>query len=224
MSREQKIEEIARLSHKTDKMPILIELAGTPNSGKTSIINEVDKLFRRNKIRCKVICESAKYCKIIDKKSPRYNYWTALETIQKIMEVVDQKYKIIICDRGIFDAITWMRFYLNSETITRKDYLSTIEFYLLDEWKKYVHCVKVITCEPQISMARDTDYSEIRTHGSIVNPEVLPRINEAIDETVKEFQNQFDVKCFDTSEEIREVKEKVINHIVDSVCHYLQES
>ena len=149
MKREQKLNLISDLSNNDiNKEPLIIELSGTPNSGKTSLIEEIDGAFRRYDIKCKVICESAKYCKISNKKIPQYNYWTALETIQRIISVIDQGYKIILCDRGIFDAITWMKFYYNNKLIKKDDFDSTIKFYSLNIWRQFIQYVILITCDP----------------------------------------------------------------------------
>lgn len=222
MNKHQTLELIANLSTEVSKMPIIIELAGTPNSGKSTIANEIDSIFRRHKIKCKVICESARYCKIHNKKTPQFNYWTALETIQRILSEIDRGYKIIICDRGIFDAITWMRFYLNNNLLSKKDYNTVVNFYQLNEWKQYVYCVNVITCAPAISIKRDIDYSEFGMYGSIVNPLILPKINLAIEEAVNDYKNNFNIKCFDTSTDIKKIKEDIVNHILEMLLFYLR--
>lgn len=223
MNRSQTLKLISNLSDNNDKLPMIIELAGTPNSGKTTIINELDTVFRRYNINSKVICESARYCKITNKKSPQFNYWTALETIQRIISMIDQGYKIIICDRGIFDAITWMNFYLNNKLISKKDFDTTINFYMLNEWRQYVHCVVAITCDPQISINRDIDYKEFEVYGSIVNPQILPQINKAIIETIEDYKKHFNkLMYFDTSDDLSKMKKRIVNDILNTLVHYLQ--
>lgn len=100
------------------------------------------------------------------------------------------KYKIVICDRGIFDAITWMKFYLNNKMISKKDFQTTTDFYMLNEWKQYIYYV-VVTCDPETSIKRDLDYNEFEIYGSIVNPTILPQINVAIKETMDEYKDNF---------------------------------
>lgn len=223
MTREDKLNLISDLSNNFDKPPLIIELSGTPNSGKTSLIEEIDGAFRRYNIRCKVICESAKYCKISNKKTPQYNYWTALETIQRIISVIDQGYKIILCDRGIFDAITWMKFYYNSKLIRKDDFESTIKFYSLNIWRQFIHYVILITCSPQIAIERDATYKEFKKYGSIVNLETLQNINIAISEAKEEYSHIFNnVFSYDTSNNIESVKRKITDKLFDYLLFYMQ--
>lgn len=224
MKREQKLNLISDLSNNDiNKDPLIIELSGTPNSGKTSLIEEIDGAFRRYDIKCKVICESAKYCKISNKKIPQYNYWTALETIQRIISVIDQGYKIILCDRGIFDAITWMKFYYNNKLIRKDDFDSTIKFYSLNMWRQFIQYVILITCDPQIAIERDVTYKEFNKYGTIVNLETLQEINIAINESKEEYSYIFNnVFSYDTSKDIEGVKRKITDKLFDYLLFYMQ--
>lgn len=224
MKREQKLNLISDLSNNDiNKAPLIIELSGTPNSGKTSLIEEIDGAFRRYDIKCKVICESAKYCKISNKKIPQYNYWTALETIQRIISVIDQGYKIILCDRGIFDAITWMKFYYNNKLIRKDDFDSTIKFYSLNMWRQFIQYVILITCDPQIAIERDVTYKEFNKYGTIVNLETLQEINMAINESKEEYSYIFNnVFSYDTSKDIEGVKRKITDKLFDYLLFYMQ--
>lgn len=224
MTREQKLNLISNLSNNDiNKMPLIIELSGTPNSGKTSLIEEIDSAFRRYDIKCKVICESAKYCKISNKKTPQFNYWTALETIQRIISVVDQGYKVILCDRGIFDAITWMKFYYNNKLIKKDDFESTIKFYSLNIWRQFVQYVILITCSPNVAIERDSAYKEFKKYGTIVNLETLQDINLAITESKEEYSHIFNnVLSYDTTNDIESIKRKITDKLFDYLLFYMQ--
>lgn len=224
MTKEQKLNLICDLSNKDiNKSPIVIEFAGTPNSGKTSLMEELDVIFRRYKVKCKVICESAKFCKVSNKKSPGFNYWTALETIQKIIYAINRGYKIILCDRGIFDAITWMQFYYNSDLIKKNHFEVTIKFYLLETWKQFIQHIILMTCTPQIAIQRDTTYKEFKKYGTIINPETLKNINIAIEDTKKDYANLFNsMVSYDTTNDIEDIKQKIIDSLLTYLIKYLQ--
>lgn len=214
---------LSELSKQTEKPPIIIELAGTPNSGKTSLINDINTVFRRYHIKCKTIYESAQLCKISNKKSPRFNYWTALETLQRILSVIDQGYKIILCDRGIFDAISWMKFYLNNKNITQSEYKIIQDFYLLEEWKQYFQYIIIMTCDANISVQRDLVYEDFGKYGTIVNPDTITEINKAIFETKEKYHDKFNkINFYDTSYDIDKVKKQVMNALFEYLLFYLQ--
>lgn len=224
MTREHKLNLISDLSNNDiNKMPLIIELSGTPNSGKTSLIEDIDGAFRRYDIKCKVICESAKYCKISNKKTPQFNYWTALETIQRIISVVDQGYKVILCDRGIFDAITWMKFYYNNKLIKKDDFESTIKFYSLNIWRQFIQYVILITCSPNVAIERDSTYREFKKYGTIINLETLQDINLAISESKEEYSHIFNnVLSYDTTYDIEGIKRKITDKLFDYLLFYMQ--
>lgn len=223
MKYTQILEHLSVLSNITNKEPIIIELAGTPNSGKTSLINSINTSFSRYNVKCKIIRESAQFCKISNKKTPQFNYWTALETLQRILSVIDQGYKVILCDRGVFDAISWMKLYLNNKYITQEDYNIIKNFYLLKEWNQYFYYIIVMTCDADISVQRDLDYNEFEKYGTIVNPNTISEINNAIFETTIEYYNKFNkIEVYDTSNNIEDVKKQVMENVFKYLLSYLQ--
>ena len=224
MGHKQILDLVAELSENNiDKPPLIIELAGTPNSGKTSLINELENVFGRFKIKCKIICETAQYCKISNKKSPEFNYWTALETIQRIMVVIDQGYKLILCDRGIFDALTWLRFYYNRNLIGESEYRKSVDFYLLSRWRQFVHYIILITCEPNMAIQRDSAYKEFEKYGTIVNPETLEDINNAINNTKQKYESFFNrIITYDTTKDIENIKSEIKKQLYEYLLLYMQ--
>ena len=148
---------------------------------------------------------------------------TALETIQRILASIDQGYRIIICDRGIFDAIVWMRFYLNNKQISSQDYNTITKFYLLNEWKQYTQYIIAMKCDADTSIKRDIDYNEFAVYGTIVNPEVIPQINNAIDETIKIYFNNFiNIAQYDTTNNIDKTKKDIMDQLFSYLVFYMQ--
>ena len=73
MNKNQTLQLLSNLSIKQEKTPIIIEFSGTPNSGKTSLIDEINTIFGRYKIKSKTICESAKHCLRNNSKNSCFN-------------------------------------------------------------------------------------------------------------------------------------------------------
>ena len=70
------------------KRPIVIEFSGLPNSGKTTLLHNLDKLCKSNGINAIIIQEPAELLpKLIPKGSIEQNLWITLETLQKNLEI-----------------------------------------------------------------------------------------------------------------------------------------
>lgn len=75
---------------KISKMePIIIELDETPNSGKTTVAEQIYRIFKKNFANCSYIVERAINCEINDKLSPKFNFVTGSETAVKIIEEIE---------------------------------------------------------------------------------------------------------------------------------------
>lgn len=84
-----------------------------PNSGKTSLLRNLRKLFENSDLKVAIIQESAELLpKSIPKGSLEQNMWINLETMQRCLEL---KYytdvDFILLDRGIFNQMFWTRMY-----------------------------------------------------------------------------------------------------------------
>jgi hypothetical protein len=88
--------------------PMLIEFFGMPNTGKTTTAEYILKEVIADGINAKMIYERASICPIKDKTSPLFNYWTLFSLAKEYIEAFENKYDIIIADRGIIDAEIWV--------------------------------------------------------------------------------------------------------------------
>ena len=96
---------------------LVIEISGTPNSGKSSVIKSIEKMMIRSNICHSVIQESALKCKIQDKLSEDFNIWTACETICSLVHSLNHHKDVIILERGIFDALCWCEFHFRRNNL-----------------------------------------------------------------------------------------------------------
>ncbi|MBR3720269.1 MAG: hypothetical protein IKN09_00800 [Clostridia bacterium] len=95
------------------KRPTVIEFSGLPNSGKTTLLQNVKKLCEANNVNAIIMQEPAELLPTsIPKGSVQQNLWITLETLQKTLEVsfisgVDY----ILLDRGFYNQLFWARMY-----------------------------------------------------------------------------------------------------------------
>src|SRR5713101_5845919 len=96
------------------RKPIVFEFAGVPKAGKTTTLNQIQSFLKRCGFRVEVVVERASVCPIRDKKHANFNVWTVCTTLAQILEKTQEPPRgddphILILDRGLFDAICWLR-------------------------------------------------------------------------------------------------------------------
>ena len=92
-------------------LPLFVEFAGTPKSGKSTCIDTVNHFFRRLGYKVLAPTEGA------SKRTPYYlkddlvafNAWSATYALTHILEgrFGSDQYHLVIMDRGLFDALAW---------------------------------------------------------------------------------------------------------------------
>ncbi len=97
--------------------PILVEFSGLPNSGKTTLLNNLKHLCDQHGINALFIQEAAeKYPKdIIPKGSIEQNIWIRLEEIQSFIEATsiaqNSQKDFIFFDRGYYNCLFWINLF-----------------------------------------------------------------------------------------------------------------
>ena len=102
--------------------PILVEFSGLPNSGKTTLLNNLKHICYENGISTLFIQEAAeKYPKdIIPKGSIEQNIWIRLEEIQSLIEATsiakNSKKDFIFFDRGFYNCLFWINLFQQKDS------------------------------------------------------------------------------------------------------------
>lgn len=215
------------------RRPIVIEFAGVPKAGKTSTLGQVYTFLKRCGFRVQIVVERASVCPIKDKKHFTFNVWTACTTLAQVLEHTQDPPRpddpqVLILDRGLFDAIAWLRLMERLSRI-RTDELRTIEEFLLaDEWRKRVTGVIVMTVSPADAMRREMGHLPIEGKGSIMNPEVLQQMLQNTKECIKTLEDKFRIFPIDTSSggnnaSPQETAENVAQIVLELIEQELQE-
>lgn len=202
--------------------PLVIEILGTPNAGKTTLIKRFEKILLKNNIQVTCIYESAKHCPIGDKLSPEFNDWTFSKTLQVFLEV-KQNTGIVIVERGFLDAVCWFLLHKKNNRLNvrefeiKKDYL----FNLVDRNNFFLHYI--MKCDSDISIERERSKNFVDLEHKIVNKRIVNLYNECIDEIISQGEGSFEnIKVVNTSEtSIQnasiEFYQEVINLIKDKI-------
>ena len=156
--------------------PFIIEVLGTPRTGKTTIINNILDFFKKGGFKVTYFKElvTSEFYNTIN-HLPLYDINRAIidEIVEQIksinngetikskhnqekdlnLRVFDDDGDIVIFDRGIYDRLIWFRRLLNKNEITQEQYDTIINQY--NEYLKLVNCLLCFTASSDISLKRD---------------------------------------------------------------------
>lgn len=121
------------------KRPIVIEFSGLPNSGKTTLLHNLEKRCMDNNVSAVIMQEPAELFPkdTIPKGTIEQNLWITLETLQKSLEwTFISDVEFILLDRGFYNQLFWATMYED------KDF--KYSRFVLDFMEKFakMYCVK----------------------------------------------------------------------------------
>ena len=210
---------------KTARKPIVIEFAGVPKAGKTSNLEQVLSFFKRCGFSVESVAEQAAICPVRDKKHPNFNIWTACTTLAQLLEKTQAPPRkgdpdILFVDRGIFDAICWMRL-MNKEfsRLAKEEYQLIEKFLSINEWRRRISAVIVMTATPEKAIRRERGelLPDDDSLGSIMNPAVLKAVQKNVATSVKDYDKRFNLHVVDTDQSDFNDLKKSSEHIADII-------
>jgi hypothetical protein len=187
------------------RSPIIIEFAGVPKAGKITTLNHIQAFLRRSGFRVDAVVERASVCPIRDKKHSNFNVWTACTTLAQVLDKTQIPPRaddpdILILDRGIFDSIWWLVLMERLVRIPRDERELIERFLLIEDWRKRLTGVIVMTTDPKDALHREKGYLPVEgAQGSIMNPEVLQQTRDIVDQTMDRLKHMFNCFRVDTS-------------------------
>lgn len=218
---KDKITRLINEYKKLHRTPFIIEVLGTPNAGKTTAIYTFETILSRTGIRHKVIYEAAEHCIIRKKLSPEYNIWTLSETINQLLEVQDSDIDLVICERGLMDALCWFQLYYHDNLLTEDEYDNLANFILLNRFIHNINCCFVMQCSVATSIERENISEFLDITGTVINETVLTKYNCALESVKSMYGDRFQkIITLDTSELSQS---KINRSFISSVTSYLKE-
>lgn len=221
--------EAASLRFNGARKPIVIEFAGVPKAGKTSTLGQIQAFLKRCGFRVDVVIERASVCPIRDKKHANFNIWTACTTLSQILEKTQTPSRpedphVLILDRGLFDAVSWLAVMERLARIRHAERTAVEEFLLIDDWRRRITGVIVMTTSPRDSMEREKGWLPVEgAKGSIMNEEVLTQMLETTRETANRLKDKFRIFEIDTSTGVSEGPQPTAEKVADIVLGLIEE-
>ena len=154
--------------------PFFVEFTGSPSSGKTTLITELDKYFRREGARVWRPQEGAEVIRHIDRTTPLYNIRTGLYALSLLIDLsAGHMYDIVIFDRCIFDAFSWMMYWEEKNKLTPEERAMIQSFFLSDFWTDKIDAAIFMVSDPEEALRREMRLSMSQKVGETTNPKTV---------------------------------------------------
>lgn len=214
--------ELVKMKDIVEHKPYVIELTGTPRTGKTTIINTLEDFFRKGGFKVIVVPEftTSKIYKeqifptiknesnlFINSEIPKY---IKLGIEKSISENPD----IIIVDRGLFDRLIWIDRLKEKNKISYEEYETYNREYLpiIEELEDFVICTYA---KPLDAICRDYTANLSLEERSFLSEEHVKEYNNSMNNVKTAIDN---ISIFDTTDKsIKEISIGVANRVVDDM-------
>ena len=151
--------------------PFMVEFSGTPEAGKTTTINAVADMLRKNDYKTIILKESAESLPSeIPKGTFDANMWMHFITQSGLISALYSKADIVLIDRGIIDSEFYGQKFLNDGLCTKAKY-DEFKKMFLQHLKQNLFIALMVT--PGESVKRRGG------EGRLVNKEYIQNYNEA---------------------------------------------
>ncbi|MCR5483911.1 MAG: HD domain-containing protein [Bacilli bacterium] len=133
-----KKEEISKLRTFVDTEPYVIEFTGTPRTGKTTLINNLNDFFKKGKFRVDVVEEFTTskhykeniYPKIKNESKKFINTEIPKYVLADLTSSLHKNPDIIIIDRSLFDRLIWLDRLCLKDGISKEEYVELRDKYI----------------------------------------------------------------------------------------------
>ena len=207
-----------KLRHSKDILPppFILEFLGTPSGGKSTLVRELDKFWKRQGFRVWHPQEGAEAVRYIERTTPFYNIATGLYAYQLLMQVSEgHQYDFVLFERCVFDSYTWMKYWQKKDLLTLEMARMMQESFLTGASR--IDGVFIVICNYDIAITRETKNELTAQLGSHTNPDTIKFLLECNLESYEELKNRFpNIFLLDTTLlDEKTMVQKVAKHILD---------
>lgn len=171
--------------------PFVVEITGTPNAGKDTLIELLEVFFRRAGWRVLNPPEGAE----VIKKIPRDNYLFAVQNgiyalSRLLCNVYSLDFDLIIFDRALYDNFCWNEYLLQKGIISRKIADINQNFFTQPEIIDKIDLCFFTVCSVHKTMKYENRWSLTNKKGAITNSEIVKILLKIWRNVFEKFQKQ----------------------------------
>lgn len=199
--------------------PFIIEVTGSPDSGKTTTLKILDSFFRRQGYRVWKPLEGAEAIREIPRKSHRYNIATGIYALAHLLNNLGNgELDLILFDRCVYDAWCWQLYWQQKKDISGEEAKILKAFFAHRDWKNNVDIAFFIMCNPEIAIGRDRQWSLTKKAGSFTNIKTVTELFSIFKTGYEYFKKQkAPVALIDTTElNPQQVASEVLAHTLNA--------
>lgn len=188
------------LCRRQARRPFIVELAGTPKAGKTTVLGMMRDFLKDQGFHVSVMRERAADCPIPMKGHFFFNAWTTATMLAQVLGQLDTDCDVLLLDRGFFDALVWLELQDRRGQLTPDEKKIFEQFVLLDRWRRLTDLTLVLVVDPSVSMQRENSGRILPRKGSIMKPDNLTTYNDVLDGVTQRHSGSFDLVRVDSKE------------------------
>src|SRR3989344_893744 len=159
--------------------PFFVEITGTPDSGKSTIIEKLYDDLRKENLKIWRPQEGAQVIQLIERTTPLYNIRTGYYALQMLIDLSHgHQYDIVIFERCCFDMFVWMDDWFALEKLSQSEKHSWQEVALSRFYINDIDAAYFVVCEPEESMKRALKNSTTKKVGATTNPAKVAELVE----------------------------------------------
>ena len=205
------------------KQPYVIELTGTPRTGKTSLINNLADFFKKQGFSVKVVEEFTtsnkykkeikpllkdKYVNIVNIEIPKY-------VLEQLNNAIKDNFDIIIIDRSLCDRLIWVDRLVSNQQMTTEEYDDYKKTYL-PLIKNKIDTIIALYTDSLTALRRDYNAHLSLEKRSFLNEQNIEEYNKALVNIEKILEvKKINFNLFDTTNKNqRQISLEVIDKIL----------
>ncbi len=170
--------------------PLLVEIAGTSKSGKTTIREALYTFFRRAKFQVHALPEAAGTIEVTRADQFLYTLRAGVYNLTNLLDRLhDPRYHIVLFERSVFDNLCWWDVISRERLISEEELQVMQGFFSQSRITNLLDAVVYLTCPPEMALTREP--SIVSAPGRRMNPKTHGIITDAFERTAENFQNRF---------------------------------
>ncbi len=210
----------------SNKFPYIIEFTGSPRTGKTSLINNLNDFFKKQGFAIEVLEEFTtskkykeeifpllkdKYKNIVTTEIPKY-------ALNQLEEAINRNPDIIIVDRSLFDRLIWVDRLFLKEGMTNEEYNDYKSIYI-PLIKKKINIIISTYVDGLTTLKRDYGANLSLEKRNFLNEANVNEFNKSLLNMKKLSKKEnIDFYLFDTTNKNqRLVSFEIVNTILDDM-------